>query len=387
VKLFRTLPTKRLLLLIGAVAAVVAVGATIGIAAIRDTGTPPPPQPLANAIHDALTGPNPDGVTGYVTFTNNLLPSGSLLGNVGSALMTGASGRFWVTNDGRGRIELQSNAGDVQIVWSPDKLSVYDASSNTAYELALPAQSSTTTTDNGTPPTVDDISSFLSHVAEHAGLSDAVPGVVAAQGAYTVEVTPKDNPGLFGPAELAWDAINGTPLKLAIYAKGSAAPALSLEATDISFAPVADEDVNVSPPPRANVVDLSTQLSSGTTQSGTEVTGLAAVQAAVPFTIVAPDTLNGQARSDVRLAGESVLVVYGDGLGSIVLVERAADTQESNGAGMLGALPTVSIGTVTAHELATELGTVLQWQNNGVSFVLAGSVSPADAEAAAGALG
>jgi hypothetical protein len=386
VKLFRTLPTKRLLLLIGAVAAVVAVGATIGIAAIRDAGTPPPPQPLANAIHDALTGSNPDGVTADVTFTNNLIPSGSLLGNVGSALMTGASGRLWVTNDGRGRIELQSDAGDVQIVWSPDKLSVYDASSNTAYELALPAQSSTTTTDNGTPPTVDDISSFLSHVAEHAGLSDAVPGVLAGQGAYTVDVTPKDNPGLFGPAELAWDALNGTPLKLAIYAKGNAAPALSLEATDISFAPVADSDVNISPPSGANVVDLSTQ-SSGTTQSGTEVTGLAAVQAAVPFTIVAPDTLNGQARGDVRLAGKSVLVVYGDGLGSIVVVERAADTQESNGAGMLGALPTVSIGTGTAHELATELGTVLQWQHDGVSFVLAGSVSPADAEAAAGALG
>ena len=42
---------------------------------------------------------------------------------------------------------------------------------------------------------------------------------------------------------------------------------------------------------------------------------------------------------------------------------------------------------VTAPELATQLGTVLTWRRNGVSFVLAGSVPPAAAEAAARALG
>ncbi len=51
----------------------------------------------------------------------------------GSALMSGASGRLWVTNDGRGRLELQSDAGDAQIVWNDDEVTVYDASSNTVY--------------------------------------------------------------------------------------------------------------------------------------------------------------------------------------------------------------------------------------------------------------
>ena len=46
-----------------------------------------------------------------------------------------------MTNDGHGRIELQSDAGDVQIVWSPTQVSVYDASSNTVYKLTLPASS------------------------------------------------------------------------------------------------------------------------------------------------------------------------------------------------------------------------------------------------------
>jgi hypothetical protein len=41
---------------------------------------------------------------------------------------------------------------------------------------------------------------------------------------------------------------------------------------------------------------------------------------------------------------------------------------------------------VTAHELATQLGTVVEWEHTGVSYVLAGSLPPAAAEAAARSL-
>jgi hypothetical protein len=91
----------------------------------------------------------------------------------------------------------------------------------------------------------------------------------------------------------------------------------------------------------------------------------------------------------VRLVGSgdhrALLAVYGHGLGAIVVFEHAA--RGGANAGMLGALPTVSLDGVTAHELATQLGTALTWQKGGVSFVLAGSVPPAAAEAAARALG
>jgi len=46
----------------------------------------------------------------------------------------------------------------------------------------------------------------------------------------------------------------------------------------------------------------------------------------------------------------------------------------------------VSLDGLTAHELATQLGTVIQWQREGVGYVLAGSLPPAAAEAAARAL-
>ena len=51
--------------------------------------------------------------------------------------------------------------------------------------------------------------------------------------------------------------------------------------------------------------------------------------------------------------------------------------------GVLSSLPTLSLDGITAHELATQLGTVLQWRSGGTIYVLAGSLPPAAAEAAA----
>ena len=80
-----------------------------------------------------------------------------------------------------------------------------------------------------------------------------------------------------------------------------------------------------------------------------------------------------------------MIVLYGQGLGGIVLVERKTDST-SSGQGALSALPTVSLDGLTAHELSTQLGTVLAWDAGGTSFVLAGSLPASAAEAAARAV-
>ncbi len=84
--------------------------------------------------------------------------------------------------------------------------------------------------------------------------------------------------------------------------------------------------------------------------------------------------------------GDTAIALYGQGLGGIVLIERKADSSTGQAGGMLSSLPTVSLDGLTAHELATQLGTVLQWQSGGTSFVLAGSQPAAAAEAAARAV-
>lgn len=385
-KSLRTMPTRRLVALL-ALCAVVLVAGAVAVAAQGGSGTKPPPEPLAQALHDALAAQEPQGISADISFTNKLFPSGALLGQSGSALETGASGRLWANASG-GRLELQSDSGDVQITWNDTKVTVYDASSNTAYVATLPQQSQPAQTTHAAP-TLDEITSFLTKLGSHWAVSGADPSNVGGEEAYTVTVSPKTGAGLLGSAELAWDALHGTPLRLAVYARGSSSPVLALEAKDISFGPVAESDIAITPPAGAKIVDLS-QHSTGTSGSGTApVSGLAAVQAAVPFTVAAPDTLAGLARQDVRLVGpadsRSVVVVYGEGLGAILVVERPADTAKHGGP--LGALPTVKLGSATANELATPLGTVLTWDAGGVSYVLAGSLTSSAAEAAANGLG
>lgn len=384
-KLFRTLSTTRLVALAAVFAAIVAGTAALAVAASGGGGPTPPAKPLATAIHDALSGAAPDGITADITFTNKLFPSGALTGAAGSALLSGATGRLWATNDGRGRLELQSTAGDVQILWNADKVTVFDASSNTVYTFSLPSHASSDTGTAGTPPALSEITTFLTDLSDQATVSAAQPDNVGDQPAYTVTVSPKHDGGLLGSAQLAFDAARGIPLRVAIYAQGSSTPALALEATHISYGAVAASTVDVTPPAGAKVVDLSS-ATSGTDQSGTDTTkhvsGLDAVQAAVDFPVAAPDTLVGLPRQHVGLAGKNAaLVVYGQGLGAILVVEHKADTATPNG--MISGLPTISLNGVTAHELATQLGTVLEWQQDGRSFVLAGSLPPAAAESAA----
>jgi outer membrane lipoprotein-sorting protein len=388
-KRLRTLSTTRLVALALLVAVVAAVLAAVAIAAGRGNGPVPAEKPLPQALHDSLAAPAPPGVTARIKFTNNLFPAGAIGGPVGSALMSGASGRLWATADGRGRLELQSDAGDVQVVWNQEAVTIFDASSNTVYRATLPQHSGGNDT-SAALPSVSEIASFLTQARDHADVGAAKPTNVGGQPAYSVRVSPKHDGGLLGAAELAWAATQPVPLRVGIYAQGASKPVLELAATHVTFGTVPSSDVDISPPAGAKVTDLGNLAQRGGKEQHpkTAATGSAAL-AAAPFSAVAPATLVGLPRQDVRLVGHSdsraLLAVYGHGLGAIVVLEHAANGNGSSG--MLGALPTVSLDGVTAHELATQLGTALTWQKGGVSFVLAGSVPPAAAEAAARALG
>jgi outer membrane lipoprotein-sorting protein len=391
----RRISTLRLLAIGAALTLLAAATAAIAIAATGG-GPTPPPKPLDEAVHDALAAPPPAGVSARIHFSNDLVGESVLEG--ADPLLGGASGRLWASADGRLRLELQadvskSGAGDLELVADEKGFTIYDPGTETVYKGALPQRHDKSGEDEAKdePPSLAQVREAIEEATVHADLSGAIPSDVAGQAAYTVHVTPKQDGGLVGGAELAWDAANGAPLRAAIYAKGESSPVLELTATEVSFGPVPASVFEVSPPPGAKVVDLNPPEGGGEGEGSAPVTGLEAVQAQTSFAVSAPSSLAGMSRDRVRLiaGGEDAgaLVTYGKGLGGIAVLELPASEAGSSGeGGETGGLqlPGVTIeGASQAQQLETPLGTLIRFRRGGVEYTVVGSVTAAVAREAA----
>jgi outer membrane lipoprotein-sorting protein len=337
------------------------------LASALDSGPVPPQKPLAQAVHDALEGGKVDGFTARVKFTNHLIEGAELAsgegsggGLAGNPLLTGASGRVWVSNDGRLRLELQSEKGDTQILYDGHTLQMYDASSNTLYrytpeQVAHSGSGADTGSHDGGPPSLQQVEEGIAHVREHALLSDATPTNVGGQAAYTVRVSPKETGSLIGGAELSFDASHGIPLRAAVYSSTSQAPVVELAASEVTYGSVDGSVFSFTPPPGAKIEEVKPPSgSAGTTADSTE---------------------------------HPTLTTHGQGVTAIGVLEAKAKSGEKASEEVAGEkLPKVKINGVEASELRTALGTVLSFERGGVRYVVAGAVSPAAVEALAGGL-
>jgi outer membrane lipoprotein-sorting protein len=345
VTFLRTVSGRRLLAVILGVVGACVLGTAIAIAATGN-GPVPAPASLADALHGALDGKAIAGVSANISFTDNLF-TGSSIGT-SDPLITGATGRLWAS-DGHLRIELQSDNGDSEIVLNGRSFWAYDPTSNTVYEGVLPPQSHTDTADKSAEvlPTVAKIQNQLDRLRRHVDVSGATPTDVGGQPAYTVSLTPKTSAGLIGSAELSFDANNAVPLDFAVFSRGDSTPALELQATSVSYGAVPLSDFQISPPAGAQVVHLS--LPQHHAENGS----------------------SSRHRQDVQVVGK--------GLGSVVVIKHAAGASAQTGSGPAGSLPlqTVKIDGASGQQLSTSLGTVLEFTRDGVSYLLAGSVSSA----------
>jgi outer membrane lipoprotein-sorting protein len=381
--LLRRLPLSRLLLLCG-LAVVLGISLT-ALAFALDSGPVPPPKPLPEAIHDSLASAHAqpvEGVSAQIQWTDRLLEGANLASGGGEAgqlsaspLISGASGRLWISKAGDVRLELQSEKGDTQVYYDGHTVSMYDASSNTLYRYTPAHESSSSATggsgesdgsgagDSGSGsqtgadhevPSVAKIEEAISKLSKHANVSGATPTDVAGQPAYTVRVSPKESGSLLDGAELSFDAAHGAPLRAAVYSTESASPAMELAATSISYGPVEPSVFEFKPPTNAKIEEVKLPEPEGP-RSGTKSGG-----------------------------GEPPTVTtHGHGLSSIAVVEHKTKAGSHESSPLPEGLPQVKIDGVSATELTTELGTVLTFERAGVRYLVAGAVQPGAVEAVA----
>lgn len=399
-RFLRTVPTRRLLAGLAGLLIVCIGGTAIALAAAGN-GPVPKRRSLAAAVHRALTARPVRGVSATITFTNNLIGSSQLQGT--DPLLDGGQGRLWAS-DGRIRLEIQSSNGDAQVVFNRGSFWAYDPAMNVVYRGRLAAGSARSARKSSVKhealPTIAQIQRDLNGLAKHLLVSGAHATDVGGQPAYRVAVSPKPSGGLIGAVKLAWDANHGIPLDFAVYAKGDSTPVLELQATGVSYGRVSSSVFNITPPSGAHAVKLSlprtgAAAKSKAGRSGRQISGLRAVRQHVGFSLAAPDVLAGRTRHSVSLIGTAAhrgaALFYGTGLGGILVIERPASaggsalpsTASSSNDGPGLTIPTVRIDGVTAQQLPTPLGTVVQFTRNGVRYLVVGSVNSSTADAAA----
>lgn len=344
----------------------------------------PPNRSLAAAIHHSLAGKQVAGITADVKLTTNLLPGTSSSFQTGA--LTGATGHVWLSK-GHAKLELSSSLGKTVLGFSDGRITLYTPKSNTAYVLPLKHAGDAGDTPASEPaggiPSTSEISAALAAVSQHVFLSGAIPGTIAGQPEYTVRIQPRHNGGLFGTLALAFDADHAVPLRIALYPKGSGTPAIELAVTKIHFGAISASDLQAAP--------------AGATTHVVHLPSHAQIEKAISKARPAKSTVLLRP-TDHSLAGmklrkvhsfsiqghPAVLLVYGKGLGSVLVLEQRADP--STHEDMLSQLPSVTVGSVRGHELDTTLGSVVRFTHGGVTYTIVGSQRPSTILQAARAL-
>lgn len=371
-------------------AAVMAVALTVTAYALTRGDHHPPKRSLAAAIHHALSSKPVAGVRADFTVSQHLLPGTSSL--LDSSPLAGAGGSVWASGD-RARLVVRSQLGTAEVGLDGRTVTLYLPKSHAAYVLALPQQSAeqkAAAHDSGTP-SLAEIRHTLVQLGRTLDISGAVAGNVAGRPAYTVRVSSRQDSGLIGPLAVAFDAANGTPLRVALYPRGSSTAAIAFEVSHIHYGKVPSSQTAVRLPAGTHVTHVHLPSKAELTHA-VDRAKKGTHSSAAPVTSAAPASLAGMPRTAARTLssarGGGLLAVYGHGLGSVVVIEHSGGKSASPDASSAHSmLPSVSINGAGGSMLQTTLGTIVTFSHGGKQYVVIGARPASTILAAARALG
>ncbi len=400
---------------VGAVAAVAAVTAGVSAApqlAAAVTGAPTPKSQAQVLASLATAKPQP--MSGTVVESADLgipaLPGSGSATSLTSLLSGSHTLRVWYASDQRERVAVLGDLAETDVVRDGADAWIWSSSAKTAQHLLLPtagraasgagARAHTDASpDAGALTKATTPQQAAQQVLAMLGKTTTVTmGTtnVAGRTAYEFRLVPKDARSLVARVTLAVDAQTSAPLRVQVFARGTAAPAFSTAYTAVTLGAPDASVFAFSPPPGATVTtkDLRSAGKADAAKTGAAKAGAAKRSAAAKAGVAkdgAKPVVTGTGwTSVVEVNGTGALAgLLGSGASSSAAGASASNGSASNGSGTSGAeLSTilraatpVSGSFGTGRLLRTRLLTVLLLDDG---RVLAGAVDPSLVEQAAG---
>ncbi|MDQ1709003.1 MAG: hypothetical protein QOG49_388 [Frankiaceae bacterium] len=258
----------------GVAAAVAAAAFTSNVTSA--SGSPTLPDRTAAQLLAAVQNANPAGMSGTIVETAKLglpsLPTGIDAGAGGAnltlqSLVSGSHTiRFWYAGETKQRVAMLGELSESDLVHNGTDLWTYTSTTRrvTHSTVQQPANVHDTAKAavGATPQTVAERALALIDPTTTVAVDGTAR--VAGRAAYELVVSPKDARSLVASIRIAIDSETNVPLRVQVFAKSSAKPAIEIGFTDVSFK-VPDASVFTFVPPAGTTV---TEESLGSTMLG-----------------------------------------------------------------------------------------------------------------------
>ncbi|MFI1996469.1 outer membrane lipoprotein carrier protein LolA [Actinoplanes sp. NPDC020271] len=362
--------------------AVVVIGGGAAAGTIVASADPSLPDRSAAQLLVDLQSANPAGLSGTVVQSADLglpgiaglasnLGGASASGNGLTSLIAGSNtARVWYAGEDKVRFALQGTQGETDVIRNGADVWQWSSSDNTGKHLKLPADTGSKTgraLPGSVPSTPQEAAdAALAAIDPTTKVQTTGAAEVAGRDAYELVLSPKDSDSLVGQVRLAIDAEQHIPLRVEVYAKGAAKPAVRVAFDSISFSVPDAEQFTFNPPPGAKVDEPGTPSADSNKTKGAPKHSSAAP--AKPSAKGEEPKIIGKGWTTVVSAK-----VPAGTLGELTDASKGTGDQAKAAQALLGTLPEVSGSWGKGRLLSGSLFSVLITDDG---RVLAGLVTP-----------
>ena len=278
----------------GVVAAIAAVGIASAITIAQAAPALPARTPAQLLAAVAGDGGSIPPLTGTVVETAALgipqLPGSQNPNSITSLLAGSHTLKVWYAGPRKLRLAVPVVMGETDLIRNGTTAWLWQSSSDSVTRIMLPAG----TGDHAQQPVTQQVPVTPQQAAQQAlkvaGRSTRVTTeanvTVAGQAAYQLDLAPRASGSQIAKITIALDSQHlSVPLRVQVFAKGTASPVFQVGYTSISFVTPAASNFTFTPPPRAKVTTAGLgppggwtgyaplQRPQGTTSSGAQVIG------------------------------------------------------------------------------------------------------------------